>query len=418
MLIRSGPTAVDVASTSARIVLVIGICALVGTLVDRLRRTRETDEEISRALELHLYAGEFRLDDRYRETYTGPGVERILGRPLRPGERPEDAWDAAVHPDDRAAFEEFFSADGLSSQEFSELEYRVVGNDGSARWVLDRVHATHERGRHGADQRPVPRHHRAQARRRGAARRARAADAPRRGRRRRVLRARAHRRRRSACTPRQPRYRTAARRAARARRARGLARRRARGRPARAAGAHRAHAGRRVDRDRVPHGGEGRDRAERLVPRVPAPRSGRATAARRGALRHHRAHAHGGGARGRARRGRAAGADRRADPARQPRASQRHPRRTPRASRHRHLHRSAAARRRPLQAHQRHARPPGGRRGADRARAAPHGDRRRARARRASRRRGARRARDRSAPRARAARARARRCAPGWGTRR
>jgi diguanylate cyclase (GGDEF)-like protein/PAS domain S-box-containing protein len=140
---RSDSPVIDVATIAARIVLVVGMCLLVGRLFDLLRRTREVDEEVSRALDLHLYAGNFRLDDRYRETYTGPGVERLLGRPLRPDERPEDAWDAAVHPDDRAAFTEFFSADGLSTQEFSELEYRIVGNDGSARWVLDRVHATH-----------------------------------------------------------------------------------------------------------------------------------------------------------------------------------------------------------------------------------------------------------------------------------
>ena len=140
---RSDSPVVDVATIGTRIVLVIGMCLLVGRLFDLLRRTREIDEEVSRALDLHLYAGNFRLDDRYRETYTGPGVERLLGRPLRPDERPEDAWDAAVHPDDRSAFTEFFSADGLSTQEFSELEYRIVGNDGSARWVLDRVHATH-----------------------------------------------------------------------------------------------------------------------------------------------------------------------------------------------------------------------------------------------------------------------------------
>jgi diguanylate cyclase (GGDEF)-like protein/PAS domain S-box-containing protein len=140
-LVRSGPTVVNIASAGARIVLVTGICALVGTLIDLLRRTRDAHEQVSRALDLHLYTGEF-VDDRYRETYTGPGVERTLGRPLRPGERPEDAWEASVHPDDRSAFAEFFSVDGLSSRDFSELEYRVVGNDGSARWVLDRVHAT------------------------------------------------------------------------------------------------------------------------------------------------------------------------------------------------------------------------------------------------------------------------------------
>jgi diguanylate cyclase (GGDEF)-like protein/putative nucleotidyltransferase with HDIG domain/PAS domain S-box-containing protein len=142
-LVRSGPSVVDLASAGARIVLVIGLCALVGSLIDLLRRTREAAEEVSRALDLHLYAGFFRLDDSYSETYTGPGVERILGRPLRPDERPEVAWELAVHPDDRLAFDEFFSGDGLSSREFSELEYRIVGNDGRSRWVLDRVHATH-----------------------------------------------------------------------------------------------------------------------------------------------------------------------------------------------------------------------------------------------------------------------------------
>jgi diguanylate cyclase (GGDEF)-like protein/PAS domain S-box-containing protein len=142
-LVRSGPTAVDIASAGTRILLVVGICALVSSLIDLLRRTREAGEDVSRALDLHLYSGHFRLDDVYRETYTGPGVERILGRPLRPDERPEDAWELAVHPDDRAAFNAFFSADGLSIHEFSELEYRIVGNDGRTRWVLDRVHATH-----------------------------------------------------------------------------------------------------------------------------------------------------------------------------------------------------------------------------------------------------------------------------------
>jgi diguanylate cyclase (GGDEF)-like protein/PAS domain S-box-containing protein len=142
VLVRSGLTVVDVAGAGARILLVIGICALVGALVDLLRRTHEAEEEVSRALDLHLYSGFFRGGDPYRETYTGPGVERILGRPLRPDERPEDAWEIAVHDADRAAFNEFFSADTIGTQEFSELEYRIVGNDGSVRWVLDRVHAT------------------------------------------------------------------------------------------------------------------------------------------------------------------------------------------------------------------------------------------------------------------------------------
>jgi hypothetical protein len=54
VLVRSGLTVVDVAGAGARILLVVGICALVGSLVDLLRRTHEAEEEVSRALDLHL----------------------------------------------------------------------------------------------------------------------------------------------------------------------------------------------------------------------------------------------------------------------------------------------------------------------------------------------------------------------------
>ena len=143
-MVRGGSIWVSSASAAARVVLVLGLCLLVGSLVDRLRRTREAGEQVSRELDLHLYAGIFTADDEYLETYTGPGVERILGRPLRPGEREGDAWESAVHPDDRAAYVEFFSVYSLSSQDSSELEYRLVGGDGRVRWILDRVRSTQD----------------------------------------------------------------------------------------------------------------------------------------------------------------------------------------------------------------------------------------------------------------------------------
>jgi diguanylate cyclase (GGDEF)-like protein/putative nucleotidyltransferase with HDIG domain len=138
----AGSGALEIATAASRIAILIGVCALVGSLVDLLRRTRDADEKVSRALDLHLYYGIFTADDTYRELYTGPGVERILGRPLRPDERPEDAWEAAVHPADRAAFNGFFSGETLASREYAELEYRIVGRDGSSRWILDRIQAT------------------------------------------------------------------------------------------------------------------------------------------------------------------------------------------------------------------------------------------------------------------------------------
>jgi diguanylate cyclase (GGDEF)-like protein/putative nucleotidyltransferase with HDIG domain len=143
---RAGSGALDIATAASRIAILIGVCAVVGSLVDLLRRARDADEQVSRALDLHLYSGIFTPDDTYRELYTGPGVERILGRPLRPDERPEDAWEAAVHPGDRAAYAEFFSGDALASRENAELEYRMVGGDGRCRWILDRAQATHVGG--------------------------------------------------------------------------------------------------------------------------------------------------------------------------------------------------------------------------------------------------------------------------------
>ncbi|HEY1480575.1 MAG TPA: diguanylate cyclase [Gaiellales bacterium] len=133
---------VDATSGAARVVFVIGLCVFVGALVDLLRRTREASEQISRELDLHLYSGEFSADQEYRDLYTGPGVERIIGRPLRPGERPEDAWESAVHADDRAAYVEFFSASTLMLHDSAELEYRMLGGDGRTRWILDRVRSS------------------------------------------------------------------------------------------------------------------------------------------------------------------------------------------------------------------------------------------------------------------------------------
>ncbi|MEO9175070.1 MAG: diguanylate cyclase [Gaiellales bacterium] len=144
---RAGAGWVDSASAVARIVLVIGLCALVGGLVDLLRRAREAGEQVSRELDLHLYSGEFNEHAEYVETYTGPGVERILGRPLRPGEGPGDAWETAVHPDDLAAYVAFFSLESLMFEDSSELEYRLVGADGAIRWILDRVRSS--RDEHG-----------------------------------------------------------------------------------------------------------------------------------------------------------------------------------------------------------------------------------------------------------------------------
>jgi diguanylate cyclase (GGDEF)-like protein/putative nucleotidyltransferase with HDIG domain len=133
-------TWIDATTVVARLVFVLGGCLLVGSLVGALRRTRDAGEQTSRELDLHVYSGEFGDDGEYVERFTGPGLEHFLGRPLRPGERSGDAWESAVHPDDRGAYVAFFSPDGLFGRDAAELEYRLVGADSRARWVLDRVH--------------------------------------------------------------------------------------------------------------------------------------------------------------------------------------------------------------------------------------------------------------------------------------
>jgi len=73
----------------------------------------------------------------YRELFTGPGTEGLLGGPIPPGVDPGDAWEAAVHPDDyeRQAHVDFNHVAGGPVS----MEYRLVGYDGVTRWVLDRM---------------------------------------------------------------------------------------------------------------------------------------------------------------------------------------------------------------------------------------------------------------------------------------
>jgi diguanylate cyclase (GGDEF)-like protein len=74
-------------------------------------------------------------DGSLEELFQGPGGDRLLG-----GAEPDPEmvnWDRAVHPDDRAAYDEFNTA--LSRGEDREVFYRLIGLDGVTRWVHDRA---------------------------------------------------------------------------------------------------------------------------------------------------------------------------------------------------------------------------------------------------------------------------------------
>ncbi len=83
----------------------------------------------------HVYLAMAHPDGELEELFQGPGADRLLG-----GAEPDAAmenWDAAIHPDDRAAYDAFIAT--LSAGESADVEYRLRGADGIARWVHDRA---------------------------------------------------------------------------------------------------------------------------------------------------------------------------------------------------------------------------------------------------------------------------------------
>ena len=110
--------------------------------IDVLRR-------VAGAAAVHIYEMEWLDDGSYRcNEFIGAGVESLIG-PVPEGMDEEEDWEAAVHPDDRPAYDAFGEA--LYRGEPQELEYRLVGSDGVTRWVWDRARPRVEGGRRLVD---------------------------------------------------------------------------------------------------------------------------------------------------------------------------------------------------------------------------------------------------------------------------
>jgi diguanylate cyclase (GGDEF)-like protein len=109
-----------------------------------LRQPGETGSAVNHAafVELltrvgcHIYSGRVEADGTYRELYTGPGIELFLGGEPEPDADLGEAWNAAVHPDDRAAY---LDAATVTDSGVISVEYRMIGLDGITRWVLDQM---------------------------------------------------------------------------------------------------------------------------------------------------------------------------------------------------------------------------------------------------------------------------------------
>jgi diguanylate cyclase (GGDEF)-like protein/PAS domain S-box-containing protein len=110
--------------------------------IDVLRR-------VAGAAAVHIYEMEWLADGSYRcNEFIGEGVESLIG-PIPDGMDEEEAWEASVHPDDRAAYDEYCEA--TYRGEPQELEYRLVGSDGVTRWVWERARPRFEDGRRLVD---------------------------------------------------------------------------------------------------------------------------------------------------------------------------------------------------------------------------------------------------------------------------
>ncbi|MGH2995163.1 MAG: putative bifunctional diguanylate cyclase/phosphodiesterase [Gaiellaceae bacterium] len=99
--------------------------------------TTDVLRRVAGTVAIHLYEMEYRADGTYHcNTFIGEGLESLLG-PLPEDRTPEEAWEDAVHQDDREGYEAVWEL--LERGEPAEIEYRLVGYDGRTRWVWDRM---------------------------------------------------------------------------------------------------------------------------------------------------------------------------------------------------------------------------------------------------------------------------------------
>jgi diguanylate cyclase (GGDEF)-like protein/putative nucleotidyltransferase with HDIG domain len=119
-------------------VLIDGIISDVTVSEEAAARLAEANGRFTSLLDVvgaHIYLALAHPNGSLNELFQGPGGDRLLG-----GAEPDPEmvnWDAAVHPDDRAGYDEFNRA--LGEGHDGEVLYRLIGADGVTRWVHDRA---------------------------------------------------------------------------------------------------------------------------------------------------------------------------------------------------------------------------------------------------------------------------------------
>lgn len=98
--------------------------------------TSDVLQRVAGTTAIHIYELRYSADGSYVCTaFAGAGLESLLG-PKPEGMDAEEAWENAVHPDDRLRYDEFSRS--CQRGEPSEVEFRLVGYDGVTRWVWER----------------------------------------------------------------------------------------------------------------------------------------------------------------------------------------------------------------------------------------------------------------------------------------
>jgi diguanylate cyclase (GGDEF)-like protein/PAS domain S-box-containing protein len=90
-------------------------------------------------LGLHVYSGETHPDDRFVTLVALTPSRSLLGLDPEGSGGGDERWLAAIHPDDRARYDEVFSYANERLLRPLELEYRLCGYDGVERWVWERI---------------------------------------------------------------------------------------------------------------------------------------------------------------------------------------------------------------------------------------------------------------------------------------
>ena len=125
--------------------LVDGVVSDVTELERLLAELGEADsmlERIARAADAYVYALEQLPGEEPYTVFRGPGREYLLGGSPPDGVDLEEAWVAAIHPDDRPLWDATIARMRDGDAATTDIEYRLLGLDGYERWVWDRSHAS------------------------------------------------------------------------------------------------------------------------------------------------------------------------------------------------------------------------------------------------------------------------------------